>query len=340
MITTPRWPTLKYGQSGPNVYALQCLINARMSKITVTGTFDQATKQSVENFQRQNNLPVTQEADESVLSRMVAIVRQVKDPSTSYMSQAAQFLLSKFESVSVDGKFGSGSATAVATFQIRMGIPIAGIVNSQTWQYLFGYNSYPSSQITHPSTAVYASVCAFNSTLTSVQMAKNAKYICDWLMTEQNFTKNAACGVLGNMQVESHINPGIWEVMADTNFGYGLVQWTKATQFLDWAVGKSILQSASPSTVNALAFDDPERLMDAELECLIWDCTKSPSEFGNPDDYGYTNHTGITITFSAYKASTRDAGTLAKVFQDHYERGDSSSLATRATYANNWYKQL
>ena len=54
------------------------------------------------------------------------------------------------------------------------------------------------------------------------------------------------------------------------------------------------------------------------------------------------NHTGHFLTFAQFKASTLDAGTLAKVFHDHYERSadNATRLEQRATYARNWYAAL
>ena len=159
-------------------------------------------------------------------------------------ARAAQYLLSKFQALTVDGDFGSGSANALAAFQVRMRIPITGIADSLTWQYMFGYNSYPLAEVPPPSSVVYASVCAgTTSTLSTAQMDKNAKYVYDFLTGSGGFTKQAACGVLGNMQQESKINPGIWEILPSTAKGYGLVQWTGATKFLNWAKDNGTLRN-------------------------------------------------------------------------------------------------
>ena len=41
----------------------------------------------------------------------------------------------------------------------------------------------------------------------------------------QGWTLNAVAAMLGNMQSESTINPGIWEGLDPFVGGYGLVQW-------------------------------------------------------------------------------------------------------------------
>lgn len=61
--------------------------------------------------------------------------------------------------------------------------------------------------------------------LTEGRKEANARYIYDYLHG-YGWTKEAICGLLGNIQQESQLNPGAWEVMDRTDRGYGLVQWT------------------------------------------------------------------------------------------------------------------
>lgn len=66
------------------------------------------------------------------------------------------------------------------------------------------------------------------------------------------------------MQRESGIDPGMWEIMENTRSGYGLVQWTPASnKFLKWAVNHGVLAAAAAVTVNALTASDPVKLMKA-----------------------------------------------------------------------------
>lgn len=43
--------------------------------------------------------------------------------------------------------------------------------------------------------------------------------------------------MLGNMETESTINPGIWQSLNSGNAsgGFGLTQWTPATKYINWA---------------------------------------------------------------------------------------------------------
>lgn len=60
------------------------------------------------------------------------------------------------------------------------------------------------------------------------------------MLRSNKFTKWAAAGMVGNMWAESFMSPAQWEnpTGPDTGLlsrGYGLVQWTPATLYIDWA---------------------------------------------------------------------------------------------------------
>lgn len=333
MVTKPNWPSLVKNNKSINVYALQCLLVQHGASITIDGSYGPGTKTAVSNYQTDNNIdPVDGSAGPKTLPSMVLTVSK---GTKNYAARAVQYLMNKFEAVDVDGSFGNASKTATEKFQKAMGIEETGSVDATTWQYLFGYNMYPNSGTKD----AYASVCMYGSTLSDAQMTTNAKYVYNYLKG-QGFTKNAACGVLGNMQQESAINPGLWSKFNDTASDYGLVQWHPPTVFLNRAKDTGAISEATPTAANALALSDPVELMKAQLSCLIWCCTKQNSDFFKPDSS--MDHTGIKLTFAQYKASTLDAGTLAIVFHDHYERSsaDASALQERATKATNWYNSL
>jgi hypothetical protein len=225
MATTPAWPVLQTGSSGKNVNALQGLLTFQGYSLTIDGSFGSGTQTAVISFQRSRGLTADGVAGANTLS---ALIVTVQNGSGNYAARAAQYLLSKFESITVDGIFGADSITAARTFQQKMGITADGIIGPTTWQFLFGYNSYPS-------TGGGSTYCS-NSYLTQSQMTVNAQYILDYLRSK-GWTKNAVCGMLGNMQTESTINPGIWQGLHENNLseGFGLVQWTPATNYITWA---------------------------------------------------------------------------------------------------------
>ena len=66
-------------------------------------------------------------------------------------------------------------------------------------------------------------------------METNATYIWHYLKSK-GWTMEAVAGLLGNAEVESSLNPGRWQNddVGNTSLGYGLVQWTPATNYLNW----------------------------------------------------------------------------------------------------------
>lgn len=186
--------------------------------------------------------------------------------------------------------------------------------------------------------AVYTRVGAGIATLGESQMKVNAQYIWTYL-AGKGFTKNAVCGILGNMQCESTINPAAWQSMDNVTGGYGLVQWDDGKRFIDWAKAQGIIPAATAAAVNSLAYSDPVKLMNAELDFLI-------VEMGDPAIW-YTPHnneskygTTETLTGAQFKVSTKNAGLLARIFCGHYERPAAPVMSDRVNAADKWYREL
>lgn len=150
MASTPSWPNLAQGNTGKNVSALQCLLNFRNNNtaLAVDGSFGPAVYNAVTAYQRSNGLTANGVAGSATLSKLISTVQR---GTVNNAARAAQHLLSKFESLSIDGSFGPGSVTAAQTFQRKMGIDVDGSVGPITWQYLFGYNVYPDGTDPEPS---------------------------------------------------------------------------------------------------------------------------------------------------------------------------------------------
>lgn len=69
-----------------------------------------------------------------------------------------------------------------------------------------------------------------NRWLTQAEMEYNAQLVQAYGLNA-GWTKNAICAILGNMEAESTINPGIW---GDYGAAYGLVQWNPYTKYSEW----------------------------------------------------------------------------------------------------------
>jgi hypothetical protein len=153
-----------------------------------------------------------------------------------------------------------------------------------------------------------------NSYLTLVEMQENAQYILDSLIN-QGWTKNSICGMLGNMQSESTINPGIWESLNEGNMsgGFGLVQWTPATKFTDWA------------DQNNYTWSD----IDGQLTRILYEVANN------------LQWQVYTITFAEFTTSTDTPENLASVFIHSYERPlNYDTEQTRREQARHWFDVL
>jgi len=158
-------------------------------------------------------------------------------------------------------------------------------------------------------------VTVSDAPLTQAQMQANAQYILDYLRS-LGWSKEAVCAMLGNMQAESTINPGRWQV--PSRAGYGLVQWTPPSGYLDWAAANGY----------------GEADMNGQLQLINY-------EFGNHIQFypsAYSSMTG-----SDFKTSTVSPDQLSTVFLHNYERPavqDSQVEQQRASFAMDWYNTL
>lgn len=154
-----------------------------------------------------------------------------------------------------------------------------------------------------------------NFYLSRAQMEVNARYVYNYLGS-RGWTNNAIAGILGNMQAESTINPGIWQNLSagSTSLGYGLVQWTPATKYLNWCDEQGI---------------EPSH-MDSALRRIIY-------ELNNGLQYYPTAE--FPETFKEFTQSTKSPYYLGMAFVNNYERPSVISTE-RGTNAAAWYEFL
>ena len=178
--------------------------------------------------------------------------------------------------------------------------------------------------------------------LTETEKNSNAEYIYLYLRN-QGWSKEAICGLLGNIQRECQLNPGAWEISNNPANGYGIVQWTPyppgtPNPFLNWA-GKTV------DEINTLTENDAKELMNMQLEYLLLSCTSSSTQnvvFGWYPSMGVnTYNSPYKMSFDEFINSNNNAGELAAVFNGHYERSSDAyngDNTLRVQYANEWYK--
>ena len=155
-----------------------------------------------------------------------------------------------------------------------------------------------------------------NFYLTESQMRGNAIEVYNYF-TEKGWTLNAIAGILGNMEKESNINPGLWQSLKEGNYsgGFGLVQWTPATNYTNWAAA------------NGYSITDPKgQLYWIDME------TVEAGQWIETSDYN--------ITFWGFKTSNAAPDWLASAFLKNFERAGVEVEAERRTAATKWYNFL
>lgn len=155
-----------------------------------------------------------------------------------------------------------------------------------------------------------------NRYLSENEMKNNALIITDYLL-EREWSYNAIAGMLGNMEAESTINPGIWQNLnnSNTSGGFGLVQWTPSTNYTQWALE------------NGYAIDDGY----GQLKWI-------DEETDNAGQWIMTD--GYMFTFYLFKRSVGEPEYLASAFLKNFERAGVEVEEQRRANARKWYEYI
>lgn len=151
-----------------------------------------------------------------------------------------------------------------------------------------------------------------NRYLSLPEMQNNVD-ILHYFFRSAGWTDNAIAAMLGNMQSESTINPGIWEGLDPYAGGYGLVQWTPYTNYSNWAG------------------DDWQDNGQKEMERIIY-------ELNNGLQWISTSK--YPMTFEDFTTSQDTPSELAQVWLYNYERPQVKPQPIRSTRANYWYEYI
>ena len=152
--------------------------------------------------------------------------------------------------------------------------------------------------------------------LTLAQRQNNAMIITGFFR-DLGWTDNAIAGMLGNMDVESYLNPGQFQngypMTYESQGGFGLVQWTPVSKFASWA--GQYWQS-----------DYNRQLYRIRAE---WQGIYQQ----------WVPRAGYTMTFMEYSRSTDTPASLAMAFFWCYEYGTPLE-SQRTAAANYWYEYI
>ena len=117
--------------------------------------------------------------------------------------------------------------------------------------------------------------------------------------------QNAVAGILGNMEQESTMNPGLWQDLKYENMsgGYGLVQWTPATEYTSWADRNGYPWGGDTSS--------PTVYVNGQLERILWEVRY---------DQQWIATSAFPFSFTAFTQSGEAPEYLAEAFMKNYER--------------------
>ena len=156
-----------------------------------------------------------------------------------------------------------------------------------------------------------------NRYLDADEMLNNAQIVQEYGLAS-GWTPNAICAILGNMQTESSINPGIWESLTPYSGGYGLVQWTPYTKYSNWA---------------GIGWQNNG---DKQLERIDYEAAHNEQWFYNAE-IGQAP----PYSFSAFLADdTTPIATMANYFLWFYEHPADPIQPARGQQALAWYAAL
>ncbi len=159
-----------------------------------------------------------------------------------------------------------------------------------------------------------------NSEYFALERMRHNATIIKTYFTGLGWTLESVCGLLGNMQQESTMNPALIEIGGT---GHGLVQWTPPENLYD---------------VLDVLYGNHEDWFDGNKQCyVIYAEYQQSSGIVNWGIEGQWYSTAsYPMTWKQWTESTADPGTLALAFQANYER-PAAIHPERAGYAREWY---
>lgn len=178
-----------------------------------------------------------------------------------------------------------------------------------------------------------------NERLTQEQQETNATYIWGYL-GNLGWSLNAVCGLLGNWESESRLNPNVYEGYVTHpsqlgRYGFGLPQWTP------WlgpagstADDQRNYHGRNNPTFGRWCIDNGNRniaLMETQLDYQDTGLGGYKRNAAYPDIY---------LPFDEFKVSQESPDFLAKVYYRCYERSASGSYGNRPQNALDWWEYL
>lgn len=222
---------LKLGTSGDDVKKLQENLNALgYNTGTPDGKFGNNTQNAVILFQKVYGLDAdgkagsaTQNAINTAINRKNKNILAKGQISNDVKNLQNDLKTLGFLSGSVDGKFGSGTETAVKAFQQKYGLTPDGLVGNTTKAKLAEVKAGNQTKPVNPTPSDKGTVRNVSLDMNYINKnvnQENAKYVYNELI-KAGFTKQSAAAVMGNLDVENAFKT-TWD--GDQN-SVGIAQW-------------------------------------------------------------------------------------------------------------------
>jgi hypothetical protein len=146
------------------------------------------------------------------------------------------------------------------------------------------------------------------------EMTANATYIWNYLHNNEGWSKTAVCAILGNMQRESTINPGVWGGLNTNSNVFGLVQWTPATKYTNWAASNGYANNSIEGQLQRIVYESGQG-------ALQWNKDKSTPP----------------KTFQEFLSNPGNLNFATETFCKCYEQAGAVALGERQQHAAYWY---
>ena len=133
--------SLRRGDQGQGVKALQQALRRRGHRISADGIFGAATENALRSFQSASNLPVTGSADARTLEELIrpgSLARGSKGEDVRLLQQQLNIdrRARNLAPIEQDGKFGPGTEAALEDFQRSRNLPASGKLDYATYSAL------------------------------------------------------------------------------------------------------------------------------------------------------------------------------------------------------------
>lgn len=159
--------------------------------------------------------------------------------------------------------------------------------------------------------------------LTLEQSLHNAQIIVNYFVGS-DWTRESLCAMLGNMRVESSVNPNMYEYgyAWEDDRGFGLVQWTPRSKYWDWAVARGLDARSGYSQLQRIQYEVDNNIQWIPIQA-----------------YNY-----MTFTDFRQNSGGWSVDYLTEAFTWSYERPSESagndSMPQRKSFAQMCYQQL